>query len=402
MKKSLVALAALAATAAFAQSAVTITGIMDANYSAISNLNDQTTNQVGQNGARTTSFKFIGTEDLGGGNAAVFQLEVQPQFISGDGNKFNAVYPSVAAGSAASAAGANAGISANGGNKQGTGQATQQSGLTGKGESYVGLNSAQFGNVKLGTINTNMFQTFAAVSALGTGVGSGYGAGNTWGDFTRVESAARYDTPVFNGFSFGILKGTKNDSQFGITSSTTNTSVTLRRVGVLDYGLTYANGPLTVKYAQRADTNSPNEAALAGITTTTKMFGGVYDAGVAKLALGTGSIKNDSSSDAADLKLNTAAVTVPFMGTYRAIVQSGSVKANGGLAAFYTVGQKSKTTGWAIEKDLSKRTFVYLRGENTDLGGYAAAGYVANGAKLADWSAGSKRPVTAVGISHQF
>jgi len=390
MKKSLVALAALAATAAFAQSSVTITGIMDANYSAISNLNDQTTNLVGQNGARTSTLKFIGSEDLGGGNAAVFQLEVQPQFISGDGNKFNSVFP----------ANSSTTVAANS-TKQNTGQASQQSGLTGKGESFVGINSAEYGNVKLGTINSNTFQAFAAVSALGTGIGSGYGAGNTIGDFTRFESAVRYDTPTFNGFSAGVLKGTKNDSQYGVIGST-STGVTLRRPGVLDWGINYANGPLAVKYTTLASTATPNEASSQGVTTTTKMLGAVYDAGVAKIAGATGTVKSDAATSAADYKINIASVTVPFMGTYRGILQTGSVKYSGGSSASVNVGEKVKTTGWALEKDLSKRTFVYLRGESTDLAGNLAGAYVANGTTLTSWNNGSKRSVTAVGVSHQF
>jgi predicted porin len=394
MKKTLVALAALAATASFAQSSVSITGIVDVGYQAITNLADQTTNQVGQNGAQTTTFKFIGKEDLGGGQALNFQFEVQPSVIAGDGNKFNAVYPAVANGVAAN------------GSAQATGAASAQSGLVGKGQSYIEFADASVGSVKLGTVNTNFFNAFAAVSALGTGIGSGYGSGNTWGDFTRVESSARYDSPAFNGFSFGALKGTKNDSQFGTYSSSTNTGVTLRRSGVVDWGIKYANGPFAAQYAQRADTLSPNEASNVGVTTTYKMLGGAYDAGVAKFSLGTGSIKSDAATSATDLRLSVAAVTVPFMGTYRAILQNSNVKVNGGSTSSYNLGEKAKTSGWALEKDLSKRTFVYLRGENTDLAGYAASGYVANGARIATtapWAGvSSKRSITSIGLSTAF
>jgi predicted porin len=393
MKKTLVALAALAATASFAQSSVTITGIVDVGYQAITNLADQTTNQIGQNGAQTSTFKFIGNENLGGGQALNFQFEVQPSYIAGDGNKFNAVYP------------ANTQAVAANGTKQGNGAASAQSGLVGKGQSFVEFADASVGSVKLGTVNTNFFNAFAAVSALGTGIGSGYGSGNTWGDFTRVESSARYDSPAFNGFSFGLLKGTKNDSQFGVASSSA-TSVTLRRSGVVDWGIKYANGPFAAQYAQRADTATPNEASSQGVTTTYKLLGGAYDAGVAKFSLGSGSIKTDAASSATDLRLSVAAVTVPFMGSYRAILQNSNVKVNGGAAASYNTGEKAKTSGWALEKDLSKRTFVYLRGESTDLAGYAASAYIANGAAISSTAAwngtSSKRTITSVGLSTAF
>jgi predicted porin len=401
MKKSLVALAALAASAAFAQSSVTITGIMDANYSAIANVGGQTTNLVNQSGARTSTLKFIGVEDLGGGVAADFQLEVQPLFIANDGNKFNTVTTTAAA------------VNANG-TAQGTGTAQQQSGLTGKGMSFIGLSDASLGKVRFGTINTSTFETFAAVSALGTGIGSGYGAGNTLGDFTRVENAVAYNSPVINGFSVGVLKGTGNDSQYGVVG-TTGTSLVLRRNSQLDMGATYTNGPLTVKYAALRSTASTFENTRPGVTTTTKLLGGAYDAGVAKVSLATGSISNDAATATPlNAKVNIAAVTVPFMGSYRFIAQTSGVRVDNGHNTTWNAGGRSKTNGLALEKDMSKRTFVYLRLENTDLSGYAATTAVVNGANVlgsANWAAATlngvqgvdpTRRVTAVGISHQF
>ena len=58
-----------------------MSGIMDAGYQSIKNLGGQQTNQVGQSGARTTTVKLNGTEDLGGGMSANFQFEVQPSSL---------------------------------------------------------------------------------------------------------------------------------------------------------------------------------------------------------------------------------------------------------------------------------------------------------------------------------
>jgi predicted porin len=391
MKKTLVALAALASVSAFAQSTVTLSGIVDLGYQNISNLGGQNTSQVGQNGARTSTFKFNGVEDLGGGMNANFQFEVQPSYIAADGNKFNASYPATTA-NAAVAAGA-----------QSTNAASAQSGLVGKGQSFIGLTDAKLGTVQFGTINTATFGAYAAVSQLGTGIGSGYGSGNTFGDFTRVESSVAYKSPVINGFDVSLLRGTDNESQFGVKGST-GTGVTLRRPTVTDIGVGYTNGPVAVKFGRLASKATAAEASGAGVVTTTQMLGGAYNAGFAKFSLGTGSVKAEggaTSSTKADYKLTVAAVTVPF-GANRVIAQTGSLRVDNGASTSVVVGAKAKTSGIALERDLSKRTFAYLRYENTDLGGYAAGAFFVNGAALSNWNNGSTRKITSVGISHSF
>ncbi len=392
MKKTLVALAALASVSAFAQSTVTLSGIVDLGYQNISNLGGQNTNLVGQNGARTSTFKFNGVEDLGGGMNANFQFEVQPSYIAADGNKFNAVYTPAAA----------TAVQANGATQR-TNAASAQSGLVGKGQSFIGLTDAKLGTVQFGTINTATFGAYAAVSQLGTGIGSGYGSGNTFGDFTRVESSMAYKSPAINGFDVSVLRGTGNDSQYAVVGSTA-TSATLRRPTITDIGVSYANGPLAVKFGRLASKATGNETSGAGVVTTTQLLGGAYDAGFAKFSLGTGSVKAEggaTSSTKADYKLTVAAVTVPF-GANRVIAQTGSLRVDNGASSSVVVGAKAKTSGIALERDLSKRTFAYLRYENTDLGGYAAAAFVVNGAALSNWNNGSTRKITSVGISHSF
>ncbi len=382
MKKTLVAIAALAAFGAQAQSSVTMSGIVDLGYQSINNLGDQKTNQVGQSGARTTTIKLNGTEDLGAGMSANFQFEVQPSYIAGNGNAYNATYPTTANGVNASGA-------------QATNAASAQSGLVGKGASFVGLKSAKFGEIQFGTINTGTFAAFAGASPLGTGIGSGYGGGNTFGDMTRVESSMAYFTPTYSGFNARIQKGTANDNQWGAVGSTA-TGVVLRRPSVLDIGASYTNGPLAVRFGRMEST-----AALTNVTTKTQILGGSYDAGVAKLSAATGTIKSNAASNAADYKISSMGVTVPF-GANRVIAQTGSLKIEGGANTAVVVGSKSKTSGIAFERDLSKRTFVYARYETTDLAGFVAGAYIVNGVALSNWNNGSTRKVTSVGISHSF
>jgi predicted porin len=70
MKKTLIALAAIAATSAFAQSTVTLYGVLDAG---VTNAASTTKFTSGVNGTPRIGFK--GEEDLGGGLKAIFQVE---------------------------------------------------------------------------------------------------------------------------------------------------------------------------------------------------------------------------------------------------------------------------------------------------------------------------------------
>ena len=76
MKKSILALALLGASAstAFAQSSVTVFGILDVNVRSIKN-NSTTIKQLGNNGFSANQLGFRGVEDLGGGLRAGFWIE---------------------------------------------------------------------------------------------------------------------------------------------------------------------------------------------------------------------------------------------------------------------------------------------------------------------------------------
>ena len=74
MKKSLIALAALAATASFAQSSVEIWGIVDAGVQSVKE-NGVSKTQLSSSGLSSSQLGFRGVEDLGGGMKAAFWLE---------------------------------------------------------------------------------------------------------------------------------------------------------------------------------------------------------------------------------------------------------------------------------------------------------------------------------------
>jgi len=86
MKKSLIALAALAATGAFAQSSVQIDGLVDAGFQS-NKYQGVSANGFDQNGAGTTQINFRGTEDLGGGLKANFRLENDFSVVNNNANQ---------------------------------------------------------------------------------------------------------------------------------------------------------------------------------------------------------------------------------------------------------------------------------------------------------------------------
>jgi len=399
MKKSIIALSVLAAASGAAQAQnVTMTGIMDAMYLS-GKYFGQGYKEIGQNGARTTSVQILGSEDLGGGLRANFRFEIQPLLIAGDGNGYNNSIASAAA------------VSANGAT-QATGQASQQSGLTGKGYSFVGL-SGGFGAVEFGTINSPSFRTFALGSgAFGTGIGSGYAitVGSTSTNvFTRFENAVMYQTPNVNGFQGQILTSLGNNSQFGTTGG-----VTLRRQNVIDYGLQYVGGPLSIRASILSTKSSPNETqatatagSSANVETTTTTMAAAYDLGFMRVGGMVQNIKNDAGNTTAGVtgKTDTEAyqlnVTVPLK-SVRLIANYGQ-RATNEAANTNLEGRKTQIQGIGAEYDLSKRTFLYARYESGKRDDVNASSIVTNGAAGAAGVATNARiSRTGLGISHQF
>ena len=217
MKKTLVALAALAAVSAFAQSSVTLYGRVDTGLFSSSTLNGaigatpgskirqtgiDNGSTVGLTGSR---WGMRGSEDLGGGLKANFKLE----------NRFNVD----------------------------NGAGSQAGPLLFGGEAFVGL-SGGFGEVRAGRLFTS-FDDLRGIAvsrnvfdAAWTPVGDSYGVG-LGGYQGRGDNAIKYDTPNFGGFSAGLMYA------FG-ENKTSTASAGLQVSGHVKY----ANGPLAVGFGQ--------------------------------------------------------------------------------------------------------------------------------------------------------
>ena len=357
MKKSLIALAVLAASgAAMAQSSVTLYGVADAGVTYLNGADNWSGVTSGNN--LTSRLGFRGVEDLGGGLKANFVIEGGFNLDNGDG--------------ASGYAGAKAG-----------------EGFQFKRRSTVGL-SGGFGEVRMGRELTAAFNATARYDVFGS---VGIGQSRLWADGgvvdasanatavttnQRISNALTYVSPDFSGFKFGLNYG------FGETTASNSDS------GYLGAGLTYDNGPLSLGLGLERLNNGANSVATSDIDAWS--LGGSYDFGVVKLLGGYRASTVDRA--AGENKRNGAyvAVTAPVgPGLVRASYNRYENKYNGGK-------DKADQLSVGYVYGLSKRTSVY--------GTYA---YIKNkdGANLYNLGSGGlktngSQQGVQVGVSHAF
>ena len=390
----------MAATGAFAQSSVTLGGLVDAGYQSY-NIKGNKVQTVGSNGSATTNFTFSGVEDLGGGLKAEFRWEMDPAVTETS---------SRTAGTAA------------------TGTTSNVTSSIGNGASFVGA-SGGFGAIKFGTPN------LATLSANGDGnggfataVGSGYRV--TSFDAVRFQNSMRYDTPDFNGFGASLVYSPNNDKQKTLANSTGMTgnlqNQTNGRDGAQELGVSYANGPLSVRYANLV------LKQYAGLAGTADPYNGITILQPANMGaqfkLDTLSAKysnvlpgmnlsyfyQKASSDTLsavtsagilgtqkfDRQTNGLAASYAITPALTAMVNYQTVK-NGDAAVSTTgakAGLKATVTGLGLDYALSKRTTAYVRYErdsDSAASFRSITGYTAvNGS--------TTYTATALGLRHAF
>lgn len=319
MKKTLIAVAALAATGAFAQN-VTVTGTLDATYrsSKTETTAGTTVNstRIGKDGIGTTGFTLSGSEDLGGGLKADFLVETN--FSVAD-------------------------------------TATEGSGGTyGTGQTFVGL-SGSFGSVKLGAPNAPTLSiqaargaSFSTKDAGRASLGAG-GYSTLMGlSVTRFDSSIGYTSPNFSGFTVGLLYSPKSDD--GATPA----------AGALsDVGLFYANGPIAAGVSKFAREIGGGDTVTKAVTDKSDLtsYYVSYDFKFAKFTLGGHSYKatNAAGTDTADNAGMNLAADVPLSPalTLTANIQKLDDKLVGNV--------DSTMTGLGVQYALSKRSVTYAR-----------------------------------------
>jgi predicted porin len=350
MKKHLIAAAVAAAIAAPAMAQnVTVKGVIDTGVGQLdSGSAEQTTTK--SNVIGTTSYSFTGTEDLGGGLKATFNIT--QEFSMDNGSHTDSSAPT-AADYSVPYTGV---ISTN---------SFQDASLTLAGN---------FGSVKLGHL------TFQSRDASGVGrFGGNFGrlssAIRSNGD--KVDNAVEYTTPTFNGITVAV--GTANQG------SASAAAATPKDTGVF---VKYAAGAVAVALGQ----TTRDSGAAADNTET--VFGAQYDAGIAKFGLVRGQDNgNNASSAAANLSRLTGTtyqVAVPMANGFTVIAGGSTYKNTAGTA-------DAKGFSLMARKDLSKRTAVYAYTDSMK-----NKGTVAISASAAGGAAGKTASATGVGILHTF
>jgi predicted porin len=321
MKKSLVALAVLAASgAAMAQSSVTLFGVVDAGYSvgngSVSDSTAMRTDRIG-----SSRLGFRGVEDLGGGMQASFHLEAGVANDSGAGGNTNT-------------------------NNQASGGTT--SGLTFNRKSTVGLITSM-GEIRLGRDYSPQFYPDAQYDPFGTnGVASSliaYGSGFA---AVRASNMFAYHSPNFSGFT--VMLG----SYFGENNKSNATGASNNKAGDgSGYHVRYAQGKLAV--------------GLAGSTTTTGLntkvetgnFGASYNFGVANIMVNSNVVQNTGQQEIRGVLYG---VTVPMGGgTFKASIATleQDVAAGGVTGVMGTPVAKTDRMAIGYVYPLSKRTSLF-------------------------------------------
>ncbi len=383
MKKSLIALATLAATTAFAQSSVTISGQLDTGISSNESgsgatKSTQTVMNTGIHGA--SRLRFVGTEDMGGGNKANFWLEMQPNFQTGStaADLFNrGAWVGLQGGwgelrlgrQGTNTIGAICTIDQHGCYSGFYGGGILFSGQSGPGSTGGGwmlANPTRGGTQAPSTANGNQY---ASASNTGTNAATAATAGI---DGTRYVRAIRYSLPAF-------VTGLSVNATMAYGTVASATAAAAGNSTGLD--ITYAAGPLAVVFAtQKAD-------ATAGANQTGELttLGATYDLGVAKLGAGVQQEKASGTGVAFTTGESFALTATIPLGAFTPYVKMGEHKYSGGTLGAVT---NAKMSNVGVRYAMSKRTFVY-------------ADYVSNGAVMTSATASGKSQAS-LGINHSF
>jgi len=329
MKKSLVALAVLAAAgAASAQSSVTLFGVVDASLSHYSVKDGQSQTVLGNGGYNSSRLGFRGTEDLGGGLAAGFWLEAP--LSNDDGSVVR--------------------------------------GFNFTRRSTVSL-SGGFGEVRLGRDYTPTFWNDTTFDPFGTnGVGTNminsvHNGGALVGAFTGLAAAGFTDPAAVrasNTIGYFLppnLGGFYGQVQFGLDEQVHNDTGFNSKAGRYAGGrVGYANGPVDVALAYGQTRTF--DTATTKIDVNTLNLGASYDLGVVKLFGELSQIKNDYESPLlnGDVKVNgyLLGVTAPIGA---GLIRASYSVAKGDVDNFSDPKASKFALGYV--HNLSKRTALY-------------------------------------------
>lgn len=364
MKKSLIALAVLAAAgAASAQSSVTLFGVVDVGFQRLSGDGSGNVNKLGTGLNSSSRLGFRGTEDLGGGMSAGFWLEAGMNYDDGSGQAGPSLNNQTAG-------------AANGG------------GLSFQRRSTVSL-AGNFGELRLGRDYVPSFWNHTVFDPFGT-VGSGaatnlrlkLGGGNGVQTTVRASNSIGYFLPGNLGGFYGQFMYALGENNSNAANSSDGRYTGLR--------LGYANGPVNVAYAYG------QTKVLALSDYKDQNLAGSYNFGSFTLMGQWGQEKLGNNAGAGGYNQNTAWMlggSVP--------VGAGEIKASYGRAKLQNAAGSPKASQFAVGYvyNLSKRTAVYTTysrvSNDAGVGGVFFTG-------IAPSATGTNSSGLDIGLRHNF
>jgi predicted porin len=383
MKKNMIALAVTAAFAlpAFAQSSITLYGVIDEGINYTSNAGDKSAYQLESGYAQGSRWGLKGSEDLGSGLKAIFDLEN--------------------------------GFDVNSGGLQEGGR------IFGR-QAFVGLTSANYGTLTFGRQYDSVVDYLAPTTANGNWGGyllsHPYDNDNTDNSF-RVNNTVKYASPSFAGLQFGGTYSFSNETGFA-----NNRTYSL--------GGQYTNGGLLVGAAY-LEANNPGLTADGSIATDDanfiserlRIFGGGVNYTFGSATVGFAYTNTNVGQPSATTSVYVGAITPPNGGTMTAL-KFQNFEVNGkyqftpaffvGVQYVYTAATMDATSGnenpryhtfgLMADYNLSKRTDFYFQaayqkvaGDKTDT--VLDDAYIPGSAGV---SSSSNQVTVRAAIRHQF
>jgi len=386
MKKTLIALAVLTvSSASFAQSTVTLSGVLDVGVRNTSKVAAGAA-KLGVTAGNNARLVFGVAEDLGGGMKALANAQMRFDPTTGTAEAGNA-RPLF------------------------------------QGETRVGL-SAGFGTVMLGRgltalqlPNGGNSDPWGVTTAAGSVYAAGFASDYAAGGEGRIDQAVFYTSPSFGGLTLSASMSPRKIVTAAVVAKAAvpdadgvqgTNAVAATAAGVSktsqSINLVYANGPLVIGVGN--ERNRANDtitqvyanynlgvakvfassATIKGGSAEEQRFGGTFAA--AASAVNTGTTANRQVAAGGKIENWTVGATIPMGATTIRVGYSGW---NGSGAA----GQLDDTKfGLGVKYDLSKRTFIYTdvaTQTRKNLTGTAAAGRDNTNVQMFD-----------LGVAHSF
>jgi len=381
MKKTLMvaALTGVFATAAHAQSSVTLYGLIDAGITYTNNQHGHSNWQQTSGSVNGSRWGLRGAEDLGGGLKAIFTLE----------NGF----------------GINDGSLKQGGREFGR-------------QAFVGLSSNQFGAVTLGRQYDSMVDFVGPLALTGTQYGGTQFAhpfdNDNLNNSFRINNSVKYTSANYGGFKFGGLYGFSNQAD-GFANNRAYSAGASYNWGGLNVGAAYlqlnnngatgaaaafnAGGAVSSDntfFASRQQTWGAGASYAFGPATVCLVYSQTNLSGLAGIGAGasgqTGGVAfGGDSAHFQNFEANaryalTPAVSIAGSYTYTRASLAGTRP---------HWNQFNLQTAYA----LSKRTDVYLQGEYQQVNENAVVNADINGLAA---SSNNKQIAVTAGLRHRF